>query len=208
VTEEFDVVDKVISKNPIALTIPNGAQIESRHEAHLDIPGLPRAATLTHIVPALAEYSLVSLSQICDQGGTATVTADNINKEYEGKTIMTASRFNETSLWHLDNYPMSNNAQPFPYYANATVGTNHTKELIAFFHAAMFSPVFDTLYKALNKGYITNVPGLSAKTLKKYPPFSIASIKGHLDHERTIHQTISGSRRRERRFISYSAHFQ
>jgi hypothetical protein len=184
----------VITKNPIALTIPNGDQIESTHEAHLDIPGLPKAATLTHIVPELAEYSLVSLSQICDHGGTATVTADNINIEFEGKTVMTASRSNETSLWHLDNYPISDNTQPFPYYANASVGTSHTRDIVAFFHAAMFSPVIDTLYKALNKGYITNVPGVTTKTLKKYPPFSVASIKGHLDqirqHVRSTKQSI------------------
>jgi hypothetical protein len=136
-TEDFHVIDKVITNNPIALTIPNGAQIESTHEAHLDIPGLPQAATLTHIVPDI-RYSLVSLSQICDHGGTATVTADKINMEYDGKTVMTASRSNDTSLWHLDNYPISDNTQPFPYYANASIGTNTTKVIVAFFHAAMF----------------------------------------------------------------------
>jgi hypothetical protein len=66
------------------------------------------------------------------------------------------------------------------------------------FHAAMFSPVFNTLYKALVKGYITNVPGLSAKALKKYPPFSVASIKGHLDQIRqNVRSTKQSSDRDE-----------
>jgi hypothetical protein len=67
--------------------------------------------------------------------------------------------------------------------ANA-IGTQTASELVAFAHATLFSPALTTLENALNKGYLTNFPGLSAKLLRKHPPTSIAMVKGHLDQSR------------------------
>ena len=157
----------------------------STHEGNLDIPVLPPAATHAHIVPELNTHSLISLGQLCDAGCTATINKDKIDVTYNENVVLTGTRSDETTLWHL-KYTPYNTAQnsPLPYYANAAVGTNTTQNIIAFFHAAMFSPTIDTLYKALKLGYITNIPGVSATALKKYPPFSAATIKGHLDQTR------------------------
>jgi hypothetical protein len=54
-------------------------------------------------------------------------------------------------------------------------------ELVAFAHAALFSPALSTLAIALKKGFVHNFPGLTEKTLAKHPPRSFAMVKGHMD---------------------------
>jgi hypothetical protein len=57
-------------------------------------------------------------------------------------------------------------------------------QLVAFAHAALFSPSLSTLQQALQKNYLPTFPGISPKLLSKYPPNSIATAKGHLDQTR------------------------
>jgi hypothetical protein len=40
----------------------------SEDTAELNIPYLPSAARLCHVVPQLGQYSLVSIGQLCDAG--------------------------------------------------------------------------------------------------------------------------------------------
>jgi hypothetical protein len=98
---------------------------------------------------------------------------------------MTGTRSAETALWHLNYVPHNLDKNDiFPIYANAAITTNTSANIVAFMHAAFFSPVLSTLQKALSLGYITNIPGFTASLLKKHPPQSAAMIKGHLDQTR------------------------
>jgi hypothetical protein len=158
----------------------------STHEGYLDIPNLPPNATHAHVVPELNTHSLISIRQLCDVGCTASIDKDKIDVTYNGALVLSGNRSEVTTLWHLDYVPKTTDTKILPYYAGISLGTYTTKNIIAFFHAAMFSPTIETLYKALNLGYITGIPGVSAKALRKYPPFSAATIKGHLDQTRKI----------------------
>jgi hypothetical protein len=62
----------------------------------------------------------------------------------------------------------------------STIGSATPEELVAFAHAALFSPAPSTLAIALKKGFVHNFPGLTEKTLTKYPLRSYAMVKGHL----------------------------
>jgi hypothetical protein len=66
----------------------------------------------------------------------------------------------------------------------SAVGSAILAELIAFAHAALFSPALSTLAIALRKGFAQNFPGLTEKTLAKNPPRSFAMVKGHMDQAR------------------------
>jgi hypothetical protein len=57
-------------------------------------------------------------------------------------------------------------------------------DLVAFAHAALFSPALSTLAIALEKGFLTNFPGLTPALLRKHPHQSIPMVKGHLDQSR------------------------
>ena len=156
----------------------------STHEGHINIAGLPPAATLTHIVPEMTTHNLLSVGQLCDAGCTAKVTKDDFQVTYNDTIILEGTRSPETTLWEL---PRPINTSPdtiFPYYANAAVGNNTPANMVAFMHAAFFSPAISTLEKALQLGYINNIPGFTSATLKRHPPRSAAMIKGHLDQTR------------------------
>ena len=61
---------------------------------------------------------------------------------------------------------------------------NKLPELVAFAHAALFSPAITTLKKAIDMNFLHDFPGLTSESIGKYPPSSIAMIKGHLDQSR------------------------
>jgi hypothetical protein len=148
--------------------------MQSSHTAELIIPGLPKAARLVHIVPTLSKNSLISIGQLCDSGCTATFDKTTAVIEYKGETVLTGTRTLNDKLWHLE-LPSAQ------YSANAAIGSATPADKVAFAHAALFSPALSTLAKALNKGHLTNFPGLAtANDLRSHPPHSIPMIKGHL----------------------------
>ena len=72
---------------------------------------------------------------------------------------------------------------PFPT-ANATVGQPFAAARVRFYHSALFSPALSTLQKAIDAGYLQSIPGLDASSLRRHPPQSEATIKGHLNAQR------------------------
>lgn len=59
-----------------------------------------------------------------------------------------------------------------------------TADMVRYSHASLFSPVVSTLLHAVHLGYIHNLPGLTTASLKKHPPHSTATSKGHLKQSR------------------------
>ncbi len=76
--------------------------------------------------------------------------------------------------------------------ANASVSITTPASLVAFAHAALFSPALSTLDVALQRDLLPHFPGLSRETLRRHPPVSIAMTKGHMDQ---IRQNIRSTKR-------------
>jgi hypothetical protein len=88
------------------------------------------------------------------------------------------------------------NLPPVPRYTNnipagtepptglTAIGTARPADVVAFHHAALFSPTLSTLELALPKGFLPPLPGLTLQALHCHPPHSVATIKGHLDRIR------------------------
>ena len=150
----------------------------STHIGYLPIPQLPKEARIAHLFPALQDTCLISLGLLCDHGCQAHFSSDTVVITHNQKIILHGKRDETTrGLWHLE--------LPLPQLALHAV--NHSAkphELVAFAHAALFSPANSTLLRALQKGYLPPFPGLSVKTLRKHPPKSDATVKGHLDSVR------------------------
>ena len=133
-TPETHLLHRQVTEAPITITIPDGNTMTSTHEGHLDIPKLPPEATITHVVPELNSHSLISLGQLCDAGCTATLDDKTMDIYYNNDIVLSGDRSDTTSLWHLNYDPPSiNNTSVLPYYANASIGTNTTKNIIEFF---------------------------------------------------------------------------
>jgi hypothetical protein len=81
-------------------------------------------------------------------------------------------------MWHIALPDAS------PTHQSNHIGQQSTADLVAFAHATLYSPVLGTLEKALNIGWLTNFPGLSTHTLRKHPPASTSTTKGHMDQAR------------------------
>ena len=174
----------------------------STHEAELDLPSLPPSARRVHIVPALSTSSLLSMGQLCDAGCVVTFDATTVVVTLDGDRILDGVRTPTTGLWNLSivqstlspppletAMPPVSYEPPLLHQSFAALHSATPSELVAFAHATLFSPAISTLKKALDRGFLPNFPGITATTLKKYPPNSVAMIKGHLDQERKNQQS-------------------
>jgi hypothetical protein len=61
-------LNKVESRTPLTVRLPNSATMGSYHTADLDIPGLNADASKAHVFPAMAHHSLLSVGKLCDKG--------------------------------------------------------------------------------------------------------------------------------------------
>jgi hypothetical protein len=148
------------------------------HEADLVCDALRPAARRAHIVPGLDhDCSLLSIGTLCDAGYTVTFDADHMKVNDDDQLILIGHRNASNGLWHVDL------ASPPIRFANS-LGAPTSAELVTFAHASLFSPVLSTLETALSNNRLTNFPGLTLAALRKHPPQSGATIKGHQDQSR------------------------
>lgn len=182
--DDADLINICPAHPSIPVTLPNGHIIHSTHVGELDLPDLPVAARIAHIFPDLSSGTLISIGQLCDAGCTATFSATNVIITLHDKVILSGPRLLSTKLWHL-NLPSSTPINTTPAaFSNAARLSATPAEVVAFAHAALFSPSLSTLCTALDNNFLPGFPGLSAKLVRKYPPSSSAMIKGHLDQSR------------------------
>jgi hypothetical protein len=83
--------------------MPNGATMDSTHTASLDIPELSATAAVAYVFPSMANNSLLSVGQLCNEGYSVTFTIENItifNKI--GKEILKEIRDLDTGLWRTN----------------------------------------------------------------------------------------------------------
>jgi hypothetical protein len=153
----------------------------STHQVDLNLPNLPPNASMAHLFPSFGDTSLLSIGQLCDAGCTATFTANMVTIHLDTSVILTGHRSASTNhLWQVD-LPLT--SPPNLHHA-ATALQGSPSQLVAFLHAALFSPALSTLSQALRHNLLPNIPGLSSELVARHPPHSIATAKGHLDQVR------------------------
>ena len=154
----------------------------STHEGELPIAGLPNTAIKCHLFDALGQTALISIGQLCDAGCHAIFTEDDCAIVNTNGIVLSGVRNQDTNgLWILD---IDEDSKPNKaFHATNNYGES-APELVAFAHAALWSPAPSTIKTALEKGFLPPFPGLTTKTLNKYTPDSDATIQGHLDKAR------------------------
>ena len=116
----------------------------------------------------------------CDAGCEVHFTKSTVTVTYQDHIVLTGTRTPTTRLWFLQPPPIP----PTMECAMGAIGSATPAEIVAFSHAALFSPALSTLEHAVKSGFLTNFPGLTLDQLRKHPPRSIATAKGHLDQTR------------------------
>ena len=164
---------------PVHIRLPDGSTIMSTHDGELDIPALPIAARRAHIVPSLNGHPLISIGQLCDSGCDIYFSATSVTVHHKGTLIFSGTRNMTTKLWYLTAAPI--NHAPIHHFANARP---HPWK---FGHLCPCSFIFTGIYNlgiSAQTWFPRQFPGLTATSLRKYPPTSRATIKGHLDQTR------------------------
>jgi hypothetical protein len=115
------------------------------------------------------------MGQLCDAGCVVTFDATSVTVSLNNNILLDGIRTPDTGLWHLSMVQPSLSSPPAlatsvsPPLLHQSYAAMHSAtpaELVAFAHAALFSPVLSTLKQALDRGYLPNFVGLTAKALK------------------------------------------
>jgi hypothetical protein len=63
------------------------------------MPSLPHTARQAHILPGLAQHSLLSVGQLCDSGCSVTFTAAEVTVKNGESTILTGLQDQYSGMW-------------------------------------------------------------------------------------------------------------
>jgi hypothetical protein len=164
----------------LSVRLPNHYTITSTHTATLNMPSLPQAERQAHILPGLAQHSLLSVGQMCDSRCSVTFTASNVTFKNGDSTILTGQRDKESSLWRvpLDLAPPLNVGQE--HSAHNVYEQTSIQDTITYLHACCFIPVTDTWIQSIQNGHFATWPSVTVANIRKYLFKSDATAKGHM----------------------------
>jgi hypothetical protein len=188
--DSSNLVNVQTTASPITVMLPDGTTAISTHTALLNVPSLPLSCRLVHIFPHW-HGPLLSIGLLCDAGMIAIYTAANVLiLDSAGNLVLHGSRSPVDKIWLIDVSgpppPPVATIRPTTSLLSASVITEARgtqAQIVAYYHATMGSPSISTLEDALNRQFV-QLPGLTLEMLRKYPPSSVATAKGHMDQFR------------------------
>jgi hypothetical protein len=122
---------------------------------------LNAAASKAHILPVMANHSLISVGQLCDEGYIVTFKQDAVTIcDSENSQILSGPRDLNAGLWRI-NLKQTNNHIPEPI-ANNVYELLNTGALVHYLHKALFSPTKSAMLQAVKDGHMITWPGLTA----------------------------------------------
>jgi hypothetical protein len=71
-------LNNIKSQSPLTVRLPNGATMDSTHTLALKIPELNKAASIAHVSPGMANHSLLSVGQLCNEIYTVTFSIESV----------------------------------------------------------------------------------------------------------------------------------
>jgi hypothetical protein len=157
--------------------------MESSHTAELDIPELNAAASKAHVFPGMANQSLLSVGQLCDEGYIVTfkhaaVTICNP----DNSQILSGHRDLNTTLWRI--YLKQTNSDIPELISNNIYELRNTGALFHYLHKTLFSPTKSAMLQALKDGHLITWPGLTEDAINKHLKLTPATAMGHMNQRR------------------------
>ena len=180
---DISVLRNVTLSSPleqISVEVATGTLTKSTHHGYLDVPG--HGAMIAYVFPQL-KGSLLSISALVNVGLHVSyckdfVTALDVNENI----IFQGQRDVNNGLWMVDLQLLSSAANT-PLVATSAIRLDSVSDFINFWHGAFGSPSLSTFIPAVEKGFI-NIPGLTAKKIRRHPPNPMSTPAGHLDATR------------------------
>jgi hypothetical protein len=157
--------------------------MESSNTAELDIPELNAAASKAHVFPGMANHSLLSVGQLCDEVYIVTFKRDSVTIcDSEKDQILTGPRDSNTGLWRI-NLKQPNNHIPEPIENNVDELRN-TGPLVHYLHNALFSPTKSAMLQEVKDGHLITWPGLTEDAINKHLKLTPATAICHMNQRR------------------------
>jgi hypothetical protein len=167
----------------LTVRLPNGATMESYHTDELYIPELNAAASKAHVFPGMANHSLLSVGQLCDEGYIVTFKQDTVKIcDSEHSQILSGPRDLNTGLWRI-NLRRPNNHKPEPI-VNNVYELRNTGALVHYLHKALFSPTKSAMLQAVKDGHLIIWPGLTEYAINKHLKLTPATAMVHMNQRR------------------------
>jgi hypothetical protein len=172
-------LNKVKSRNPLTVRLPNGATMESSHNSDLDIPELSAAASKANVFPGMEHHSLLSVGQLCDESYIVTFKQDTVTIcNSESSKLLSGPRNVNTGLWQI-NLKQTNRHIPGPI-SNKVYELCNTGALVHYLHKALFSPTKSAMLQAVKDGHLISWPGLTEDAINKHLKLTPATVMGHM----------------------------
>jgi hypothetical protein len=150
-------LNKVKSQNRLTVRLPNEATMESSHTAELNIPELNADASIAHVSPGMANHSLLSVGQLCNEGYIVTFKNASVTifdpQEFQ---ILSGARDLDTGLWRINLRKDSQKLQQS--VANNVYELRNTGALVHYLHKALLSPTKSALLQAVKNGHLVTWP--------------------------------------------------
>jgi hypothetical protein len=157
--------------------------MESSHTAELDIPELNAAASEAHVFPGMANHSLLSVGQLCDEGYIVTFKNASVTVcDSQKSQTLSGPRELDTGLRRI-NLKQDNQHIPHPI-ANSVYELRSTGALVNYLHEALFSPTKSALLQAVKDGHLITWPGLTEDAIHKHLKLTPATAMGHMNQRR------------------------
>jgi hypothetical protein len=173
-------LNKVKSQNPLTVQLSNGATMESSHTAALGIPELNAAASIAHVLPGMANHSLLSVGQLCNEGYTVTFKNASVTicnpQEFQ---ILSGARNLDTGLWRINL--RKENQQSQQAVANNVYELRNTGALVNYLRKALLSPTKYAFLQAVKDGHLMTWPGLTEKAINTHFKLVPATAMGHMN---------------------------
>ncbi len=189
-------IDVQTTSSPIQVTLPDGTTACSSHTCRLNWPNLPPSITEGHILPGLAHFSLIPVSNFAQAGCHIVFTEHSVKITYQDKCILQGRRHPATGLWIVPlsqeiatNSPTPINPTPPRQLASNAYTIPTKQQATAYMHQCLGSPPIRTLLNASRRGYLDSFPHLSPQNITTYLSPSPATSKGHLRRIRKNHRT-------------------
>jgi hypothetical protein len=164
--------------------------MDSSHTAALDIPELSGSASVVHVFPAMANNSLLSVGQLCNEGCYVTFRLEGVTIfNPSGRAILKGVRDLGTGLWCINlrkNEPESPIAS-----ANNVYELLNTGALVNYLHKALFSPKKSALLRAVRNGNLITWPGLTEEAIHKHLKMTPVAAMGYMNQNRQNIRSIS-----------------
>jgi hypothetical protein len=154
--------------------------MESSHNSDLDIPELSAAAFKAHVLPGMANHSLLSVGQLCDEGYIVTFKQDTVTTSNSGSShLLSGPRDVNTGLWRI-NLKQTINHIPEPIAKNV-YELHNTVALVYYLHKALLSPTKSAMLQAVKDGHLITWPGLTEEAFNKHLKLTPATAMGHMN---------------------------